>query len=458
VTATAERPGPAAPPGVFRDPQRATTIGVVIVVTLIAFEAMAVATAMPFAVRELHGLAYYSWPFTAFFVSSVVGIVVSGDVADRIGPARPVLAGLGVFLVGLLLAGAAQEMVLFVAGRAVQGFGAGVVIVALYVVIAQAYDDADRPKVFAALSAAWVLPSVLGPAASGLLTEHLSWRLVFLGLPPFIVVGVLLLAPTLRRLVPRPACRPGALSRALWSVAAAAGVLLLQYAGQQPRWASLVPAVAGVTLLGVALRRLLPAGTTRLRAGLPAVVAFRGLLAGAFFGAEAFLPLTLTAVHGFRPTEAGLPLTLTALGWSAGSWWQGRSGRSGRHGLIRWGFATVAAGVLGLAVVALPAVNGWWAAPVWMVAGLGMGLAMTTISVLTLRFAPPDQQGFAASALQISDVLCSSVCVGLAGVVLALVRHSGGSMSLGIILMNVLLAAIAVVGTFAAGRAQAPRS
>jgi len=457
VVTTTERAGSRAPSGILRGAQRGTTLGIVIVVTLIAFEAMAVATAMPFAVRDLGGLSYYSWAFTAFLVASVVGIVVSGDLSDRIGAARPLLAGLGVFTVGLVVAGVAPSMALFVAGRAVQGFGAGVVIVANYVVIAQVYDEALRPKVFAALSAAWVLPSVLGPPISGLLTQHLSWRLVFLGLPPFIVVGTLLLAPALRRLPPRPAGRSGARLRALFAVGAAGGVVLLQVAGQELRWISLPLAVAGLALLAASLQRLLPSGTPRLRHGLPAVVAFRGLLAGSFFGADAFLPLTLTSVHGFPASLAGVPLVTAALGWSAGSWWQGRRGLQHRHKLVRSGFAAVAVAVLGLAVVALPGVSGWLAAPVWVLGGLGMGLAMSTFSVLALQFAPQGEQGFASSALQISDVLCSSLGVGLAGVLVLAVHRAGGSMSSGIVAVNILLASVAVVGAFASGRARAPR-
>ncbi len=457
MTATEQRAGKPATGGIFTGPHRATTIGIVIVVTLVAFEAMAVATAMPTAVRQLHGLAYYSWPFTAFLVASVTGIVISGDASDRLGAARPLLAGLAIFTVGLLVAGAAPQMAVFVAGRAVQGFGAGLVIVAVYVVIAQAYPEAARPRVFAALSGAWVLPSMLGPAVSGLLTEHLTWRLVFVGMPPFIALGALLLAPALRRLPLRAAHRSGARSRMLQAMAAGVGVVLLQYAGQRLGWLALVPAAAGTALLAVSLRGLLPAGTPRLRRGLPAVVAFRGLLAGAFFGADAFLPLTLTSVHGFRPSLAGLPLTLAALGWSSGSWLQSRHGAMQRHRLVRAGFATVAVAVLGLAVVALPGVSGWLAAPVWVLGGFGMGLATSTISVLALNFAPQGEQGFASSALQISDVLCSSLCIGVAGVLLLAVSRGGGTMSAGIALVNVLLAAVAGVGALAAGRAQAPR-
>lgn len=457
MATTTQQGGQSRPASVFRGPHRTTTIGVVIVVTLVAFEAMAIATAMPSAVRDLDGLAYYSWPFTAFLVASVVGIVLCGDASDRVGAPRPLLAGLAVFTAGLLIAGTAPVMGVFVLGRAVQGLGAGVVIVALYVVIAHAYEEVQRPKVFAAVSAAWVLPSVLGPAVSGLLSEHLSWRLVFLGLPPFILLGVALLAPALRGLPHHASPRGDAGSRVLLAVAAAAGVALLQYSGQDVRWLSLLPALSGAALLVVALPRLLPRGTLRLRRGLPAVVAFRGLLAGAFFGADAFLPFMLSEVHGFRPSLAGLPLTVAALGWTAGSWWQGRRSTRERHLFVRDGFAAVALAVLGLAIVALPGVSGWLAAPVWLLGGLGMGLAMPTISVLTMAFARPGEQGFASSALQICDVLFGGVCIGLTGVLVVVITGGGGSLSSALLLANVLLAGIAVGGALTAGRARADR-
>lgn len=455
MATTTEHGGTALPTSVFRGPHRATTVGLVIVVTLVAFEAMAIATAMPSAVRDLDGLAYYSWPFTAFLVTSVVGIVLCGDISDRVGAARPLLAGLAVFTAGLLIAGTAPVMAVFVLGRAIQGFGAGVVIVALYVVIAHAYEEDQRPKVFAAVSAAWVLPSVLGPAISGLISEHLNWRLVFLGLPPFILLGAVLLRSALRGLPHEAAPRGDARSRVLLAVGAALGVALLQYAGQDVRWLALVPAAAGAVLLAVSLPRLLPRGTLRLRRGLPAVVAFRGLLAGAFFGADAFIPLMLSEVHGFRPSLAGLPLTVAALGWTTGAWWQGRRATGERHQFIRAGFAFVALAVVGMAIIALPGVNGWLAAPVWILGGLGMGLAMPTISVLTMKYAPAGEQGFASSALQISDVLCGSVCIGVAGVLLVAVTGDGGTLSSAIVLANLLLATIAVAGALAARRARA---
>ncbi|HEX5495617.1 MAG TPA: MFS transporter [Mycobacteriales bacterium] len=443
--------------GLFSRRLRATTAGLVLVITLSAFEAMAVATAMPTAVRELHGLAYYSWPFTAFLVASVVGTVASGEFSDRRGPRGPMLVGLAVFAVGLVVAGTAVSMAVFVVGRVVQGLGAGTVIVGVYVLIAEVYPDALRPRVFALTSAAWVLPSLLGPLVAGLLTAHLTWRLVFGGLAPFVALGLALLWPTLRRLPARlPVQREVAPRRTLvpFAVLAAVGLAAVQFAGQHLRPASLLPLAVGVALLVPALRRLLPAGTVRARRGLPAALAFRGILAGSFFGVDSFVPLTLTDLHHYSPAAAGVPLTLGALGWSAGSWWQGRSAAA-RHRLVAVGCALITLGAASLVCVAFARVPGLLAAPLWAVAGTGMGLAMPTVSVLLLELSDRDERGQNSAALQICDMLCSAVCVGLGGVLLAAVTAGRGATGPAIALIDLTMAAIAALGVIAAGRLRA---
>src|SRR4051812_4783632 len=179
-------------PRVFDRAHRLTSAGLLMLVTFIAFESMAVGTAMPTAVAELHGLAWYAWPFSAFLVASVIGLVVGGDLGDRRGARVALPWGVGTFAAGLLAAGLAGHMAVFVAARAVQGFGAGIMIVLLYVIAGQAYDAALRPRLFGAISTAWVLPALVGPLVAGLLTTHASWRLVLLGLLPLIVAGALL--------------------------------------------------------------------------------------------------------------------------------------------------------------------------------------------------------------------------------------------------------------------------
>jgi len=443
-----------------------TTTGVVALVSLVAFEAMAVATAMPVAVRALDGLDAYAWGFTGFLVTGLFATAVTGQVCDRRGPLLPFLVGVATFAVGLVLAGLAPSMAPFVLGRLVQGLGGGAIIVSLYVLIGHAYPDRLRPRIFSYLSAAWVVPAVVGPLIAGTVAENLSWRVVFVGLLPLVVAPVLLLLPAMPRGSPpsrsgggAPASGAAALVAA--SAAIAAGAALAQLGGQQLERGRLLVglgiAALGLAVVGAAARRLLPSGTLRLRRGLPSVVALRGLQAGAFFGLEAFLPLMLVEHRGLSPTAAGAVLTSAALGWSAGSWWQGRRSTRERHLFVRDGFAAVAVAVLGLAIVALPGVSGWLAAPVWLLGGLGMGLAMPTISVLTMAFARPGEQGFASSALQICDVLFGGVCTGFAGVLVVVITGGGGSLSSALLLANVLLAGIAVGGALTAGRARADR-
>jgi len=407
--------------------RRTTTAGLLLLITMAALEAMSVGTAMPTMVAELHGQALYSWPFTAFLAASVIGTVLSGRITDSRGPRLPLLGGPAVFGAGLLVAGVAPTMPVLLAGRVLQGLGAGVMVVAAYVLIALVYPERDRPAAFGAVSAAWVVPALVGPAIAGLVTEHASWRWVFFGLAPFVLVGVGLLVPLVRTLpaaahqshqahpAQERSTRRGVITA---SVMAGVGLSALTWAAQHPSLATAPLAAGGLVVLVPALRRLLPAGTLTARRGLPTVVLARGLLTGAFFAVEAYLPLTLTAAHGASPALAGLPLTVGALGWAAASTLQGRHPDYPREKLLRAGYLLLAAGLAGTTVAAFGAVPYWLVLPVWTVAGAGMGLGMPSVSVRLLELSPPAERGFNSAALQIWDLLLSAACIGFGGVLL----------------------------------------
>ena len=442
--------------GILARPYRAATAGIVGLISLIAFEAIAVATALPTAVRELDGLPWYGWSFTALLVTSVVGMVVSGEMTDRVGGRLPLLAGVGTFLAGLLTAGLAPNIAVFLVGRALQGLGVGLLIVVMYVIVGDQYPERLRPTVFGAISAAWVIPSLVGPVVAGALAEGPGWRWVFLGLVPLVAVAVAALLPTLRRLR-RPtdpaAPRPG---RLVAAVATALGVAAVQWSLQDFGWPR-VPALAGgLALLALGLRALLPRGTIALRRGVPAVVGFRGLLAGAFFSVESLVPLTLTLVHGYAPTAAGVPLTFGALGWAAGSFWQGRRPDVPRHLLVRVGFLLVALAAAGMAVVAQPWSPAWVIYPVWVAGGCGMGLAMSSLSVLLLSFSPPAERGVNSSALQLSDSVASSLCIGLSGALVAASARGLLTLNRAAAALDLLMLLVAVGGAALAGRARRP--
>src|SRR3954462_4322416 len=186
----------------FGPGQRAVTIGIVLLVTLVAFEAMGVGTAMPALVADLGAVTLYAWPFVTFLAASVLATVVGGRLSDRSGPRAPILLGTLLFGVGLLVAGTAAGMPQLLVGRVLQGLGAGALAVATFVLTAAVYPERLRPPVFGLISSAWVLPSLLGPPVSGLVTETLSWHWVFLGLVPLVAVALALVAPAVRNLGP----------------------------------------------------------------------------------------------------------------------------------------------------------------------------------------------------------------------------------------------------------------
>jgi len=433
---TAVRPPESAPPPA-RPGRRLVTVAIVGQVTFVAFESMAVATAMPVVAQQLDAVRSYSLAFSLFLTASLLGMVVAGGLADSRGPTWPLTAGMSLFAAGLVICGTATTFSTLLVGRAVSGLGAGALVVALYVVVAAAYPEEVRPQVFGWISAAWVVPAVVGPPVAGWLASEVSWRLVFLVVPPDAVLALALLLPQVRRF---PA-RAGAVdpvgtalpprARALLGLSLAVGAALVQWAAQHVVPVRAVPVgagLAGLALVALALPRLMPPGTLRLRRGLPSVVVVRGLYTAAFFGAETYVPLALHEEKGLSLTAAGIALTGGALGWSLGSYVQGRPGlRVPRHGLLALGAAFIAVGIAGLSLSMLPGVSPWVAAPVWAVGAVGMGLAMSSTSVLVLALSPPDVQGRNSAALQVSDSLGAVTGVGVGGAVFAMGHDPAGS-------------------------------
>jgi MFS family permease len=403
----------------------------VALVALGAFEALAVTTTMPTVVAALGGLALYAMAFAGPLASGVVGMVAAGGWTDRRGPVGSLYTGVGLFVAGLLVAGTASTMAVVVAGRVVQGLGSGMFGVALYVLVARVYPDSLQPRVLSAFSAAWVLPAVVGPAIAGTIAERLGWRWVFLAVPVLAVPAVLLLRPALASAADRrlpdttpsagPAPPPPSPGRLLRAVGAAVGLLLLQVGGQVDGVRAGLLVGAGVALLGTTVRGLLPRGTLRVAAGLPAVLVVRGMLAAAFFGAEVYLPLLLTTERGLSPAQAGFALTAGALTWSLGAWLRGRfEGRWPDRMILLAGAGSITVGVA-LAASAL-----WPAFPVvgtvagWGAAGLGMGLTYPTLALLVLRLSAPTEQGGNTAALQLVESLSIALALAVSGPVFAL--------------------------------------
>jgi MFS family permease len=436
------------------DPRwRGLTIGLVLNVTFVAFEALAIATIMPLVADELSGIELYGWVFSAFLLANLVGIVVAGELADRYGPAAPFGIGLLLFALGLLGGGLAPSMPVLVAFRAVQGFGAGAVPAVAYLVIGRTYPDELRPRMFAVLSTAWVVPGIAGPALAVLIADRTSWRWVFLGLLPLVLVAGGFALRELRGVggTPRPP------RRVLWDAVAVAVGAGLFLGGLQAQQLIVTPVAAIVGLaLGVpALRRLLPPGTFTATGPLGAAVLARGMLTFAFFAANLYLPLMVTSLRGESVLVSGLALTAGTIAWTTGAWIQERTVfRVGVAPLVRLGFLLLTLGTAGLVLVLLTPVAAWLAIVSWTIAGLGIGMAYSSISLTVLRHAPAGSEGATASSMQLSDVLGTALGAGIGAVAVAVAVAALAGPGPGVAVVDALAIASALSGAAIAGRLQ----
>jgi len=461
-----EAPTVAAEGGVWAPGRRRLTAALVLTITLVAFESLAIATVMPVVSDDLGGLGLYGWVFSGFFLGSLLGIVLAGWAADRRGTRLPFAAGLALFTVGLVVGGTAPTMAVLVVGRVLQGAGAGVIPAVAYATVARSYPPDLRPRVFAVFSTAWVVPGLVGPAAASAIEHATSWRVVFLALLPLVAIAAALALPVLSDRGPAGGPGGGAdgdaaadagpdpddrRRNALVLVAGVALVLGGLGAHQVALAVALV--VAGAIPAAWAFLRLVPEGTVRLRPGLPAAVATRGVLTFAFFGADAYVSLAVTDGHDASTWVAGLALTGATLAWTTGAWVQQRLVlQRGPRWLVQRGFAVIAVGIAGLALALRPGVPVAATVVAWTIAGLGMGLSYAPISVTVLGTAEPGQEGRASASLQLTDVLGVSLGTGLGGVFVALGDGRGWATSSSLTIAFAMTLAVAVAGVVAAGR------
>jgi MFS family permease len=435
--------------GLWSPGRRNLTVGLVL--TLVAFEALAVSTIMPIVARELGNLQLYGWVFTAFMLGSLIGIVVVGGIIDRRGLGAPFAAGIGLFVIGLIVGGLAPSMEVLVGARFVQGLGAGTVPPIAYVAIGRSLPERLRPQMFATLSTAWVLPGVLGPAIAGAVGETFGWRYVFLGLLPLIAFSSSIAYSQVRRVGPAAIVSDNAatlrdrLPLALL-VAAGTGLLLAGLTSGEPLLLAGLGALGAVLAL-FALRRLTPPGTLRAARGLPAAVLVRGIITFAFFGVDAYIALVLVEWRGLSATQAGIALTAATLAWTSGSWIQARL--SSRYPPDRFVQAGIVALIIGLAsflLVLLPELSPWLAVPTVAIAGLGMGLAYSPLALIVLREAHGAEQGRASSALSLTDSLGTALGIGITGAAVAASVRSTGEPVSGLAIGFAVAIAVAGVG------------
>jgi Major Facilitator Superfamily len=432
--------------------QRLMAVGLVLGVTMVAFEITAVITALPTITDELHGDSLYGVALACYTLANLVALVVTGELTDRYGPAKPYLASLAVFAAGLIVAATAPTMVWVVIGRTLQGAGTGGLAPIAYVLVKRAFPEDRQPSMYAYLSAGWILPSLIAPAIAGTITDQLGWRWVFWFLLPLIPVVAFM---TVRPMRAYAATGTGEVrvARIRAAVLAAAGIGTFVTALQfKDPLAAIGGAILGVVLAIPSLRRLLPAGVHRAARGLPAIVLCRILATAAFLGADSFIPLAADRIHGASPTLQGFVIIGASLSWTTGQWLIARHPGIDPRRAVRWGFATMAAG-LALSVPVLAA--GWplWATFFsWGVGGFGMGLLFNPTTVTAMSHADEGAEGLVSSQVNLADSIGFSMMGGIGGALVAIADRTGLSLPAALAINFSLAISLALIGTICARR------
>ncbi|MFF8194881.1 MFS transporter [Streptomyces bobili] len=294
---------------------RVVFFGLMLALLLAALEQMIVATALPKIVGELHGLDKMSWAITAYLLTATIGLPVYGKLGDLLGRKGVFQFAIVVFIIGSALAGRARTMDQLIAFRAVQGVGAGGLMIGVQAIIADIVPPRQRARFMGLIGAAFGLASVAGPLLGGYFTDHLSWRWCFYINVPFGLLTLAVVAVVLK--LPKPRTRPrfDVLGTLLLAAASTCLVLLTSWGGTEHPWGSrvILTLAAGAALSTVlflvaerfAAEPLIP--LRLFRDSVFTLTSLVGLVTGvALFGAASYLPTFLQMVDGASATESGL--------------------------------------------------------------------------------------------------------------------------------------------------------
>lgn len=406
--------------------QRWLLIVATALISAVAFEVLAVTTAMPTISRALDGEQLYAFANGGALVTQLATTALTGAWVDARGPRRPLLTGLLLINTGLIICTAAPSMEVLAFGRIIQGLGGGMCVVPLYVLVGKYVPPEKQSTHFAAFAAAWVLPSLIGPAIAGLLVDHAHWRWVF-AIVPILIFALMPAIFTVLGMMP-PLSGTGKIEKIrplLLPALGAAGCALALYlvSGRQAEdFTAFTYLFSALAILGIGLsiRPLLPAGTLISARGLPSTITFRMVANTAFIGIDVYLPLLLQRVHGWSPTAAGATLTAGSIAWAAGSALQTRFALPSRRVTVTvTGAVILTAGMILAIPISFPSVPAIFLVGAWGLAGFGMGLAYPAVTTHALAISDKETQGRTSSALQIADTLGGSIGIAVAGILFA---------------------------------------
>ena len=421
-----------APQATYASPQEAARAisGLMVVLALASLDGNIVGPALPRIVSDLGGLSRLSWVVTAFAVASTATTPLYGKLSDQFGRRSAFFVSIGVFLLGSALCGAAHSMAMLIGARALQGLGAGGLIVLSQATIGDLVSPRERGRYQGMIAAVFALCSVAGPLLGGVITDMLSWSWIFyinlpLGLAALVMLSLWL--PPGRQRQAGPIDSAGF---ALIIAATCTGLLLLSWGGVVYPWRS-APIVALGVATAVLLALLWPVEHAAPEPALPphlfrnrvfsTGVAGITLTVTALFGSLVFVPLFFQAVLGLSATEAGLRMAPLMGGLIVSSVIGGRAvSRSGRYKMFPVaGLALATLAYLALAWAALHGVGANALDGLFAVLGLGMGLVMPNVTTAVQNAVARDDLGVATATLGFFRSLGGAFGVAASGMILA---------------------------------------
>ncbi len=378
-----------------------------------------VATALPTIVRDLGGLDHITWVVTAYLLASTVGAPIFGKLGDLFGRKIILQCGIMIFMLGSLLSGLAGSMGVIVAGRAIQGFGAGGLIVVVMAVIADVLPPRERGRAQGLMGAVFGISTVIGPLVGGFFVEHLNWHWIFFINLPIGIGAILILAFALQSTV-RPVARKIDYAGAILLAGFLSAVVLLANTGGTTHPWSSPPMVALIAIILVCLGAFIFAESRAAEPILPltlfrintfVVINSVGFMVGAtMFGTLTFLPLFLQVVKGISPTVSGMLILPMMVGLIGGSFLAGRTmTRTGRYKFL----PVLSTGILIIGMLLMSTLTAemplWQVSLYMFVTGTGIGPVMSVGVAALQNAAPVSQIGVATASANMFRLIGGSI-------------------------------------------------
>ena len=393
-------------------------VGAVATILILGFEGLAVTAIMPKVMEDLNAVNYYPLAGGISVAIQIFSTALSGIWCDSKGPRYALIFGISVFVVGLFLSGIAYDSFIFILGRAVQGLGAGMLIVPFYVIVGSHVEPIKRPMFFATFSASWIIPALIGPYAASIILKYFGWRMVFLSIPPLIFLSLLLLIPLLVILPSKNLPLNNKTKRTLFgALGAGIFVALSQISAILPTKYMILSVIICILCASFSLSYVLPKKTFTLKPGISSLILARSIPLGVVIGIETLIPLILVIGRGWNTQTVALMVSSGSICWFLGSYTQSRvKNFHKRQKLIVIGGALIIPGSFITILGTFDSAHFLFLLIGWAISSYGSGMLIATCAVLALEITPEEEHGNISSVMQVGDSYATAVLIALIGV------------------------------------------